>query len=364
MTSTQHGPGGNEPMELDETMLHQRFDVAVGDVRPDVVAIVGAGEQHGHVLRRRRRWQAGGSALAVLALVAGGAYVSGADVFDQRSAQPTDPSPTTSQQLVDATPRGAAAALLDLADLGTPTDVGGERQQGPDGSPDETLQVGAAYRVDGQRLSVEVIATRPVTQWKQAGTCANAQTGGGQDAVWCDDSPLSDGTPALRILMSAADSSSSDSTATPDSTGASATTYLAIVAVKRDGQLVAVIETLPPDVGQPAYTQDNLPVSIESLTALATDPRIGFSTTQDYNTAGEQLSDFRSSFFSSSSGSGSSSGTSSAEKPAASEGAATNSGGGSAGEQPDIPTVTVTEQRSTSSSGSDSGSAGAPGSTP
>ncbi len=363
MTSTQHGPGGNEPMELDETLLRERFDVAVGDVRPDVVAIVGAGEQHGQVLRRRRRWQAGGSALAVLTLVAGGAYVGGADVFDQRSAQPTDTAPTTSQQLVDATPRGAAAALLDLVDLGAPTDVGGERQQGADSSSGETLQVGAAYRVDGQRLSVEVIATRPVTQWKQAGTCASAQSGG-QDAVWCDDSPLSDGTPALRILMSGADSSSSDSTATPDSTGASGTTYLAIVAVKRDGQLVAVIETLPPDAGQPAFTQNNLPVSIESLTALATDPRIGFSTTQDYNTAGEQLADFRSSFFSSSSGSGSSSATPSAEQSAPSEGAATNSGGGSAGEQPDIPTVTVTEQRSTSSSGSDSGSAGAPGSTP
>ncbi len=332
MTSTQHGPGGNEPMELDETLLHERFDAAIGDLRPDVVALVGAGEQRGHALRRRRRWQTGGSALAVLALVGGGVYLSDAGLFDQGSAQPTNTSPTTSQQLVDATPRGVAAALIDLVDLGAPTDVGGERQSASGGSSDDTIQVGAAYRVDGQRLSVEVIATRPVTQWKQAGTCASSQGGSAQDTIWCDDSPMPDGTPALRVLMSAADTSSG---------GSAGTTYLAIVAVKRDGQLVAVIETLPPDAGQPAYTQDNLPVSIETLSTLATDPRLGFLTTADYNAAGEQLADFKNSFLNSSSSSGSSSATLSPEQPVPSQEAQTNSGSSAAGQGSAGPPVST-----------------------
>ncbi len=337
-------------MELDETLLHQRFDDAVSDLRPDVMALVGTGEQRGLALRRRRRWQTGGSALAVLALVGGGAYLSGAGVFDQRSAQPTN-----SQQLVDATPRGLAAGLVDLVDLGTPTDVGGERHRA-DGSSGETLQAGAAYRVDGQRLSIEVIASRPVTQWASADSCAKAQSGGGQGTIWCDDSPLADGTPALRVLMGQSDTVSS---------GPSPISYAAIVAVKRDGQLVAVIETLPPDAGQPAYTETNLPVSIDVLSALATDPRIGFFTTQDYNAAGEQLADFKNSLLISSGSSTSGSATASSETTVPSESAQTNSGSGSSGQPQTPPMVTVqAPDGSGSSSSTGRGSAGPPASTP
>ncbi len=302
-------------MELDETMLRQRFDTAVADVLPDTVALVGAGQQAGTALRRRRRWQAGGGVLAVLAIVGAGAVVNGAGIFEDRTAQPTDTSPTTSEQLVDATPRGLAAAVIDLVGLGTPTDVGGERHAS-DGASDTSLQVGAAYAVGGQKLSIEAIATSPVTQWQSA-SCGKTQDSRGQTTVWCDDSPLPDGTAALRLLMSQQGTSSTEQ--------GGDVSYVAVVAVKRDHELVAVVETIPPGDASQVYDETNLPVSFDKLTALATDPRIGFSTTEGYNAAGQQLADFKPSLVTSSSGSGSSSASVEAQPPAPAQSQGTGS---------------------------------------
>jgi hypothetical protein len=94
---------------------------------------------------------------------------------------------------------------------------------------------------------------------------------------------------------------------TSDRSTDSPPTYIGIVVVKRDDQLVAAIETVIARDGA-EYTAKTLPVSIDSLATLATDPRIGLQTTQGYNDAGEQIEGFRDSAMST--GSGNSSGSS------------------------------------------------------
>jgi hypothetical protein len=77
--------------------------------------------------------------------------------------------------------------------------------------------------------------------------------------------------------------------------------------VLRKDVTVSAIESLPGDAAGPAYTEENLPISVDQLVKLASDPRIGLQTTAAYNEAGEGLEGFtESSDWSSGSGSGSS----------------------------------------------------------
>lgn len=284
-------------MELDETSLKERFKTAVTDVSPDVVTLVTGGQELGRSVRRRRRIQVGASALVASALaVTAVAYFGDLGLLENESAQPADTSPTGVHQLVDATPRGLAAAVSDILGLGTPIAVGGDATTDPSGA--DQLQAATGYSIDGAKVEVEVIATSDVSQWANGASCDKPDSAGDQ-TIWCDDKPLDDGTPAIRALTRFVDPSS----------GADQTSYMAVVAVKRDTSLVAAVETLPSMSDQPAYTADTLPVTVDALTRLVSDPRVGFSTTEEYNAAGLELEGFKNSLTSTSSGSGSSSRT-------------------------------------------------------
>ena len=273
-------------MELDETTLRERLDTAVSGLTPDTVALVGGGHESGLALRRRRRWQAAGSALAVVALVGAAVFVSG-DLFDQRATGPAD-----SVQLVPATPRGMAAAVIASADLGTPIAAAGAAQSGTD-----PLQAALGYDVDGQKVELDTIAMTDVSQWGKSSTCAEAATPQ-KEAVSCDDAPLADGTPALRVLMRYVDSQGA---------GSAKTGYLAVVAVRRADQLLAVSETLQVAGDDPAYTMDSLPIPLTTLMDVVTDPLVGLSTTADLNDEGTKIADFKNSLVETSSGSDSAS---------------------------------------------------------
>jgi hypothetical protein len=271
-------------MELDETTLRERLDTAVSGLTPDTVALVGGGHDSGLALRRRRRWQATGSARAGVALVGAAVYVSG-DIFDQRATGPAD-----SVQLVPATPRGMAAAVIASADLGTPIAAAGAAQTATD-----PLQVGLGYDVDGQKVEVAAITSTDLSQWGKSSTCPEAATPQ-KEAVSCDDAPLADGTPALRVVMRYVDSQGAGSTKTG---------YLAVVAIRRADQLLAVTEQLRVTGDDPGYTADSLPIPIDTLMKVATDPLVGLSTTADLNEAGTKIADFKDSLLQSSSSAGS-----------------------------------------------------------
>lgn len=280
-------------MEFDENRLAQRFDRAVSDVTPDVMALVEGGRVRGAALQRRRR-VATGAGLVAAAAVTVGAVALGQGLFDHESAGPTDPSPTGVEQLVPATPRGMAAAVVDLLGTGEPFAVGGQTEP-PDSSGATQVEIDTGYRVDGEKFEIQVVATSAVNQWGQVGGCSTPQPG--SQTIWCDDTPLADGTPALRALMKA----------TSDRSTGSPPTFVAIAAVKREDQVVGAFETVLGRDGVD-YAPDTLPVSVDRLMALATDPRIGLHTTAAYNEAGKDIEGFRDSALLGS-GSGSSSGS-------------------------------------------------------
>ncbi len=278
-------------MELDETMLRERLDTAVADLTPDTVSLVTAGQRSGEGLRRRRRWQAGGSALAVAAMVGGAFYISG-DLLEHRATGPTDPSPTTSQQLVSASPRGMAAAVSDSVDLGTPIAVAGQVQTEGTGNG-HSLQVGLGYVVDGQKVELDAAALADLTLWKDTRNCAGAGSPAEQRLA-CDETPLDDGTPAFRVLMKYDE---------PGVSGSPRTDYIAVAAVRRDDQLVVVSESLRSTGARPDYTFETLPVPMSVLLRVAVDPVVGLSTTSALNADGKAIQNFKDSLIQSQSSS-------------------------------------------------------------
>jgi hypothetical protein len=279
-------------MELDEGALMQRFDHAVSDLTPDVVALVEGGRQRGTMMRRRRRIASGAGLLAAAAVTVG-AVAMGQGLFDHDSAGPTNPNPTGVEQLVSATPRGLAAAVIDQIGQGDPFAVAGQTEPADSAGAQTQLDVDTAYEVGGVKFEIQVVASSALSQWDQMDGCSEPQSGA--QTLWCDDRPLSDGTPALQTLMRTSSDRSTDSPPT----------YLGIVAVKRDDQMVAAIETVLGRDGAD-YTADTLPVSLDGLVALVTDPSIGLQTMQGYNEAGKDIEGFKDSLTTSSSGSGSS----------------------------------------------------------
>jgi hypothetical protein len=277
-------------MEHDEGALMQRFDRAVSDLTPEVTTLVDAGQRRGEAMRRRRRI-ASGAGVVMVAAVTVGAVAFGQGVFDHESAGPTNPDPTGVQQLEPATPRGLAAALVDVLDAGDPTLTSGDMLT--DDRSGREMQAGAAYQIEGAPVEVELYVGNTSSGGVEV-TCAEARTSA---TTWCDDTALADGTPVIRVVTASR---------LPDRGTAAVS---AGVVVWRNGVAVSAIEILPDDAAGPAYTEENLPISIDRLLKLASDPRIGLQTTAAYNESGEGLEDFRENL-DTSTGSGSASGSS------------------------------------------------------
>ncbi len=297
MTNQPPFDGKEGPMDLNEAQLKERLDTAVSDVSPDVFALVTAGTTAGRGFRRRRRIQQGLGSVAASALVVGAiAYAGiGQDLFGSNASPPADGGPTSIEQLVDATPRGMAAAVMAHIDGGKLIGVSGDHR--PSDNAKE-ISVNLGYLIGGQAVELQAFATDDVAQWNDAETCPSDP-----EVVWCDDTALADGTPVLQVFMKAP---SFDEPTSSDDLGAPEVfLYTAVTGLMRDGELVGVYELVRPDSGA-SYTVDDLPFSMETLLAIATDPAVGLSTTEAFNEQGKQIQDFDDN---SDSGSGSSSGS-------------------------------------------------------
>jgi hypothetical protein len=263
-----------------ELMLRSRFESAVGDVSPDIARLVAGGAADGRGAVRRRRVVSGIAAAAVAVVAVGGVSLATQTDLLGKDDHATDNG--TVEQLVPATPRGMAAALLartDALDLGTRIAVGGTKTT-PDHQPQISGQV--AYDLGGGAgVEFDAFATNDVAS---VGDPCNSGTV--DTAASCDRFMLDDGTPAWYLRYE-----------TGDSTAAAAA-----LLVRREDQLVAVVETMS---GTTSLVLDRA-----GLLAIATDPAIGMSTTDAFNTAGNQLADFREGGLTTETGSGSSSGVS------------------------------------------------------
>ena len=280
--SIDHGFQG-DPMEHDEQELRQRFTSAVGRLSPDVTALVQEGESRGERLRRRQRLQAGAGIVAAAVLTIGAVAV-GPSLVDHDSAGPTDTGPTGSAQLVDATPRGMAAAVLSHLDESAVFAVAGQSE--PDQGHRE-LVADIGVRADGDKIELQVVASDDVSMWNDNPGCdATAQTGDRQ-VVWCSEADGPGGVPAFRQLTKIQ--------ATSD-----ATYYMAVTGVLRDdGQLVAAIATFRALSGQDV-TIDSMPIGFDVLEQIVADPAVGLSTTAELNHQGDAIKDFKDSLMTSS----------------------------------------------------------------
>ncbi len=303
MTRQPPFDGKEGPMDLNEAQLKERLDTAVSDVSPDVFALVTAGTSAGRGFQRRRRIQQGLTAVAASALAVGAiAYVGNGHLFGSNATPPADGGPTSVEQLVDATPRGMAAAVMAHIDEGTLVGAAGDHRSS---DTVNEISVELGYRIGEQDVEIRAVTSDNLEEWlTDADSCPLEP-----EVVWCDDSALVDGTPAIQVLMKLSDGQ--DTTQSdPPSTEPPVSVYSAVTAVKREGQIVVAMEMVRLDVDA-TYTVADLPISMETLLAIATDPTVGFSTTEEFNEQGEQIADFGNGGGSS----GSSSGSGSASPP-------------------------------------------------
>jgi len=306
------GSGGmGDSVTMDETLVKERFEAAVGGVSPDVVSLVGGGVAAGRGIRRRRRLQGTVGVVAASALIVGALTLTGAvgNLFDSQG--PADGSKTV-VELVPATPRGLAAAVMSHASgLGSLIGVGGQ-PEGRSGA----LMVEVGYRTStGTKVDLQVVASPQTRLWAREATCRTQPKG------TCTRTTLPDGTRRI-VLQSNADGSA------PTASGTFAGSHVIGVGILRKDQFVIVLETV---VGS-----SSSPLSIAQVQAIATDPVVGISTAAALNARGKTIPGFKTKVpivtgsSSSSSGGGSSGPVTSAPPPTRRSGSSPPSSGGTA----------------------------------
>lgn len=283
--------------EVGAVLLRQRMTDAVDDVQPDLVALVGGGASSGRrMVRARQRMAVGGVAAAVLLVAGGIAYGADTDLFGGKTP-PTDGGQVV--QLVPATPRGMAAAVMaHTDDLGELIGVGGAAEEAAMVSDAPGMSVEVAYDLAaGGKVDLQVIAVRGPIEDTQEIECPTKQT---TEISSCEPVELADGTRGSYFVYTVG--------AADDFGGERATSATAL-ALLRGGDIVVVVQVV---VGT-----DAAPLDRQAMIDLITDPTVGMDTTAALNAAGEKIEGFDDdgslgSSSDSSSGSGSSSGDDSA----------------------------------------------------
>lgn len=279
MTRNESLHGRDEFMDFDETALKERFETAVGGVSPDIGALMDGGFQRGADLRRRRRTQvlgATGLSAAAAAAVAYAGVTSG--LFDSNATGPASPPDSLVQDIDQpGTTRSLAAAALEHL----PRDgvvAAGTMGASPERS---TLFASVGVETDQGKVQLDVVATTRVKQWDEQRPCAPGSPN--NDVVQCQRSTLDDGGE----LVVAAERFGA---------GKGPARYLVRVTVRRDDQLVGVLESLKSN--QVASHKDvpiagwNLPVSVATMQEIVSDPRFGMVTSPEMIAAGEALQNF------------------------------------------------------------------------
>ena len=104
------GMGFDDDLSGAEVMLRERFDVAVGGISPDIAKLVTDGTAEGRGAIRRRRIVSGIAAAAVAIVAVGSiSYAAQNDLFGKGDHATKN---GFVEQLVPATPRGLAAAVM------------------------------------------------------------------------------------------------------------------------------------------------------------------------------------------------------------------------------------------------------------
>ena len=260
-------------MELNETRLKERFETAVGGVTPNVSALVDGGSELGAQLHRRRRAQGFGAVMASAAAVAAIAYV-GVDqgIFDSDATGPANG--TVSQAPTEpSTPRSLAAVAMSHIDL-EPFMVGTDGGDQPEGQ----LSAGMGYKTTDGNAELQLAATSNLDGWDPQAICEPS----GPEIVIeaCERKVLDDGGEMVTLAQRGRQG-------TPQ--------YFVIVAVKRPGELVAVIETTQRAVAntEAPVEEWGLPVDVDTMRAIVTDPRFGLTTDAEAIRQGGAIEDFK-----------------------------------------------------------------------
>jgi hypothetical protein len=245
--------GGGAGMRATETLFRERAEAEVGPINPDVSALVNGGIQAGRRLRRRRQLATGVvAAVAVVAATAIGYAAVGAGMFTDDTA-PADPS---FEQLVPATPRGMAAAVIEHLP------VGYERLAGRMSDSGDVPLLVAFLVPEEPRAELLVMATPEADRWAET------------RAEFCSGEPCDEVTTPEGIeVVTATDSQ--------EGTGARVT---AALANQGDDVVIAVLSA-PEDTGP-------LPLTTEDLVAIVSDPLVGLQTSAEMNASGESIEDW------------------------------------------------------------------------
>jgi hypothetical protein len=248
-------------------LLSARFESAVGGMTPDIGRLVADGAAEGRSAVRRRRIVSGIAAAAVAIVAVGSiSYASQNNLFGKGNDHATNTGELV--QLVPATSRGLAAALMSHTDdlhLGTLLAVGGT-----EASSQTTLSGQVAYDLGGGTgIEIDVYASTDRSALTQNGGDGCTTDQAGLDV--CRPFTLPDGTKAWYSEIG--------------SGRVGTLARLAAVVAIRDDQLVAVVETM-------SGTTD-LALDQDAIAAIAADPAIGVSTTASFNEVGQGIPGFK-----------------------------------------------------------------------
>ena len=178
-------------MELDEGALMQRFDRAVSDLTPDVVASGGRWPAARRAMRRRRRI-ASGAGLVAAAAVTVGAVAHRPGALRPRVGRTHEPEPDRSRAARAGDAAWAGGGRDRQLGRGEPFD--GRRSDRARGRRPVRDPAGGGHGVRGRRGEVrdpggrQLRAVASGIRWMR---CSEPQPGA--QTLWCDDTPLATG---------------------------------------------------------------------------------------------------------------------------------------------------------------------------
>lgn len=291
MTGQPPLDGRDESMDFSEGALKERLEAAVSGMSPDVRALMDGGMQRGVRLQRRRRVEvlgATGLSVAAAAAVVYAGITSG--LFDSNSTGPTDTPRSVLQEINQpATARSLAAAALEHL----PADqVIGAGSMGS--SQRSTVFASVGLSNPKGKVQLDLLATSRLKQWDKQPPCASGTPS--LRVVQCRVSRLDDGSQLILLAEKA-------------NAGPGPAKYLVSLGVRRETQVVAVLEYLvdgratPRNDNQPV-TSWAMPVSVDTMREIVTDPRFGVVTSPEMVAKGKAIVDFRDLTVQTSSGSG------------------------------------------------------------
>ncbi len=227
---------------------------------PDVPTLVRAGVRRGRADQRRRRlWGLSVAVMAVVAVAGGLGYT-----FTTGGLLRSDRGPADSVvQRVPATPRGLTAAVMAHVD-GTTWVVGGSTltKKNNGAQMQGALMSVMGYRIGDAKVELQVIAVPRALPWHDVARCKDLPA-----SSTCRATRLADGSRMVTMNME----------------------HRHIVLVRRQSQTLMVMESVP----QARAAATTLPIPVQTLKQIATDPLVGVETSPAMLDRGAAIEGFR-----------------------------------------------------------------------